>query len=974
MNNILNNGRNMKNLTCTICFIFINITLSAETTSAFPCPQSTTQPSIIQPIPKDGLLICDLVQSEQSKCGISLIKQSLPPGIQSSITNKLTPQANKLLVVLATESTKKQSKELSSFIVKNSIPSLPDRNQAYLIQFCKSESSPHTVLLMGKDQIGLLYACQTFTQLIKNDNSQSVQIENSNIIDYPDFEYRILGDFGQAGFHPADAVNKKIEMGKRYLDFMFQLKINGIFINKKMLPGMGQQRVAVIRDEELAQLNWVKEILDYGKKYDMHYMFFGSGAVGTSKELKSDPKFEGLMDLHGNLFTWADDELIRQRAKDIGKLCNYLGIDTIFIHYPDTVNENWVNRGSKDRERFGDDRAKADANLTKVFAETLKNINPNFIFSPVIHPYSPVYIKSDYYRNFIKDLDRLLPANIRPQLREYNKKEFQQMVRMYHRPYTLYYEPNRFIFTREGLRIGLDRSMISTSPRFLKTFTNGRFDNIYYNIWSYSLVDLYLNAQYSWNVNAPGHEDNFCWLDRMTPYDGSGNQQFFRQTLFPICQRIFGSRATPEMVKLFKLNIQTAFLLQPFEIAANTKKFYKQYASASCPKPDFDQVMRSQLLQLKKADQIVSALLKQPDKFPKPEQQKAFAKYYKEVKLLSWLAPINNCKWLAMQYIRAGKKEEAMKVIGQGLNLVEKARKGLPGDLQAIAHFKQFFKGAIRNVPCGPGASNWWKGDSYLDKYFKQELENLKTRMSELQLAAHGTPLSTSDKKLVQQKAYQACKITTPIVIDGKLEEAPWQQAVSYPFIKIQNADNRKLLYPESRGEAMICWDRENLYIALKLSEEEIDSMVGTTGERDKFFFKDDVFELFLQPTQGGSYAHLMSNISGRKFDVIPQKTGFGFENYVKWNPDWVTAIQINLDKKYWTAEIKIPFAAFLDKKFGSDVTIPEAGSVWYFNIGRERRMLECSSIMPCGSFHDTDKYAKLKFFEKNQSSKQQEK
>jgi hypothetical protein len=101
---------------------------------------------------------------------------------------------------------------------------------------------------------------------------------------------------------------------------------------------------------------------------------------------------------------------------------------------------------------------------------------------------------------------------------------------------------------------------------------------------------------------------------------------------------------------------------------------------------------------------------------------------------------------------------------------------------------------------------------------------------------------------------------------------------------------------------------------------------------------------------------------AGRRTDLIPQKTPWGFRNLTKWNPEWTVKVRVDGQKSQWTAEAHIPFAAFRDKHFNVLPKDPVQGHTWRINLGRERRTIEYSASSILKSFHDQDKYRKLVF------------
>jgi transglutaminase-like putative cysteine protease/dienelactone hydrolase len=88
------------------------------------------------------------------------------------------------------------------------------------------------------------------------------------------------------------------------------------------------------------------------------------------------------------------------------------------------------------------------------------------------------------------------------------------------------------------------------------------------------------------------------------------------------------------------------------------------------------------------------------------------------------------------------------------------------------------------------------------------------------------------------------CRHTgTPIVIDGKLDDAAWANAPwTSDFVDIEGSAKPK---PRFRTRAKLMWDDEYLYIAAELEEPHV---WGTLTNHDAVIFYDPDFEVFIDP------------------------------------------------------------------------------------------------------------------------------
>src|SRR5208282_3672322 len=88
------------------------------------------------------------------------------------------------------------------------------------------------------------------------------------------------------------------------------------------------------------------------------------------------------------------------------------------------------------------------------------------------------------------------------------------------------------------------------------------------------------------------------------------------------------------------------------------------------------------------------------------------------------------------------------------------------------------------------------------------------------------------------------CRHTaTPILVDGKLDDAAWTDAAwTSDFVDIQDRARPK---PRFRTRAKMLWDDDYLYIAAELEEPHV---WGTLTNHDSVIFQDPDFEVFMNP------------------------------------------------------------------------------------------------------------------------------
>jgi hypothetical protein len=192
--------------------------------------------------------------------------------------------------------------------------------------------------------------------------------------------------------------------------------------------------------------------------------------------------------------------------------------------------------------------------------------------------------------------------------------------------------------------------------------------------------------------------------------------------------------------------------------------------------------------------------------------------------------------------------------------------------------------------------------------------------------SVQGTPLS-----------YECHRATSPIRIDGKLDDPAWKDAKwTSDFIDIQGKD---MPAPRFRTRVKMLWDDKYLYIAAELEEPNV---TATLRKHDSVIFHDNDFEVFLKPLpQTKSYYELEINAFNTIWDLFLNKP---YSEEGRPDSSWdiaglktAVAIQgtINDPKdrdQGWTLEIAWPLDAFASRQ---NVPRPQSGTVWRINLSR---------------------------------------
>jgi uncharacterized lipoprotein YddW (UPF0748 family) len=189
---------------------------------------------------------------------------------------------------------------------------------------------------------------------------------------------------------------------------------------------------------------------------------------------------------------------------------------------------------------------------------------------------------------------------------------------------------------------------------------------------------------------------------------------------------------------------------------------------------------------------------------------------------------------------------------------------------------------------------------------------------------------------------------SSPPVLDGKLDDAVWQDATRLSLDYTNLGDTACV-----PTEVRIVYDAENLYLAWICHEVPNKSIQAKVTERDGPLFDDDSIEIFLD-VEGSArdYYHFALNAIGAKYDSHRQDSDF--------NPEWQAAVGRPQDA--WTAEVAIPFSALKSSS-------PTAGATWRANFCRNRTAvgqppeIQNTCWSPTyGSFHTPIRFGRIVF------------
>jgi Carbohydrate family 9 binding domain-like len=187
-------------------------------------------------------------------------------------------------------------------------------------------------------------------------------------------------------------------------------------------------------------------------------------------------------------------------------------------------------------------------------------------------------------------------------------------------------------------------------------------------------------------------------------------------------------------------------------------------------------------------------------------------------------------------------------------------------------------------------------------------------------------------------RGYVCYRTSTPLNIDGKLDEKAWLEAPwTDDFVDIEGGKKGK---PRFRTRAKMLWDDQYFYIGAELEEPHV---WATLTEHDAVIFHDNDFEVFINPSgDNHNYAEFEINALNTGWDLLltkPYKDGG--KPIDSWEiPGLKKAVHVDgtLNEsgdrdRNWTVELAFPW-----KVLGQLATRPGApgnGDQWRVNFSR---------------------------------------
>jgi hypothetical protein len=158
--------------------------------------------------------------------------------------------------------------------------------------------------------------------------------------------------------------------------------------------------------------------------------------------------------------------------------------------------------------------------------------------------------------------------------------------------------------------------------------------------------------------------------------------------------------------------------------------------------------------------------------------------------------------------------------------------------------------------------------------------------------------------------------------IDGFLDEEVWQSATPVTeFTQIRPHDGT---IPTERTEVSIVYDREAIYIGVRMFDSDSNGVVGRLSRRDTFTPSDGFWVDIDSHHDHRTGFQLGVNPSGVRWDGATSNDNGNAD--LSWDPVWSVATRV--DSLGWVAEMKIPFSQL---RFSADEV-----QTWGINFSRD--------------------------------------
>lgn len=166
-------------------------------------------------------------------------------------------------------------------------------------------------------------------------------------------------------------------------------------------------------------------------------------------------------------------------------------------------------------------------------------------------------------------------------------------------------------------------------------------------------------------------------------------------------------------------------------------------------------------------------------------------------------------------------------------------------------------------------------------------------------------------------------RVTEPVEIDGRLNEAAWEQAATLGQL-VTLGDGAQTQYDHT--EVWVTHDLEALYLAVICAAEPADDL-PSLGRNAADIWNHERIEVFVDPfPETEEYFQLVVDRAGNMWDarIDPESSS---PRHTAWDGEWRAAT--SQTEEGWILEMAIPFAAL-------EASAPKPGDLWRLRVCRD--------------------------------------
>lgn len=532
---------------------------------------------------------------------------------------------------------------------------IPDKKEGYVIT-SDTDKSRTVYLLSGRDQAGVLYACITFRQLLRQDKSGAYAL-NATIRDWPDYTSRgifIATDFKQGH-----------EKYLPYLDWVLYHKCNFVVADTW---SVSNGNLTVPSDPKI--ISEIKKFNDYAEARGIEIMdlmfYWNIGYIPTDK---GKAEFKGCSETDKSYWCFSRDELIKAKAEKIAAFLKNANCKRVLLHSKDgSPTERWNERCADCKSRFGEDRAGADANFINISCRTIKKEIPDCTLIFVVEPYyGNIDIPENKpYKEYFGRLTKLIPEDVYLVNSEWDRESQDSWKKVVRQP--ILHWRNIMI---DPCNCGIDFSTmpsLSVKSGYYPGSRDIAFPNIHIGPGILEIFPL-MSAEFMWNVDAPGcftlHSDTSAKPEKSIetlyayPMQKINNMSYndwrwhestekpveVAYKLLPrICEEAFGNDAAEMMSKILRMGVAKGVLLMT-GAAYNSSAYYNTFHNPA--------IIKDQYQKAEKAVEKLTEYKKSGRDFKKLET------FLRDMRLAAVGGKSHYHMLAAEEYLKTGKTDEA---------------------------------------------------------------------------------------------------------------------------------------------------------------------------------------------------------------------------------------------------------------------------------------------------------------------------